>query len=124
MSLQKHALFAAGGAALAGLVAGLASNGSLHKAAVAVTTAGMRVSDAVTAETQSIVDDANDARAEARRQAKIDAAVSERLAALEDDIRAEVTAQLDAEAAGAVSTTAAAVAPAAAGPAAAAPAEA
>ena len=100
MSLQKNALFAAGGAALAGLVAGLASNGALHKAAVAVTTAGMRVSDAVSAETQSIVDDANDACAEARRQAKIDAAVAERLAALEDNIRAEVTAQVDAEAAG------------------------
>lgn len=97
MSLHHHALFALGGAALAGVAAGLAANGTLHKAAVAATTTALRVSDAVSAETQSIVDDANDACAEARRQAKIDAAVAERLAALEGDIRAEVTAQVDAE---------------------------
>lgn len=113
MSLRNHALIALGGAAVAGVVAGLSSNGTLHKAAVAVTTAGMRVSDAVSAETQSIVDDANDMRAEARRQAKIDAAVAERLAALEGDIRAEVTAQVDAEAGGtAAATETAAPAPA------------
>lgn len=104
---RHHALIALGGAAVAGVVAGLSSNGTLHKAAVAVTTAGMRVSDAVSAETQSIVDDATDARAEARRQAKIDAAVAERLASLEDGIRAEVTAQVDAEAGGAAGTAAA-----------------
>lgn len=96
MSLHHHALFALGGAAVAGIAAGLAASGTLHKAAVAVTTAGLRVSDAVSAETQSIVDDATDALAEARRQAKIDAAVAERLAALEDGIRAEVTAEVDA----------------------------
>ena len=81
----------------AGAVAGLANSGLLHKAAVAVTTAGIKATDAVAAETQSIVDDANDATAEARRQAKIDAAVAARLAALEGDIRAEVTAEVDAE---------------------------
>ena len=94
--MSHHALIALGGAAAAGAIAGLASSGALHKAAVAVAGAGMRVSDAVSAETQSIVDDANDADAEARRKAKIDAAVSERLSDLEKDIRAEVTAQVDA----------------------------
>ena len=93
----NHAWFAVGGAAAAGAVAGLANSGLLHKAAVAVTTAGIKATDAVAAETQSIVDDANDATAEARRQAKIDAAVAARLAALEGDIRAEVTAEVDAE---------------------------
>lgn len=93
----NHAWFAVAGAATAGAVAGLANSGLLHKAAVAVTTAGIKVTDAVAAETQSIVDDANDATAEARRQAKIDAAVAARLAALEGDIRAEVTAEVDAE---------------------------
>lgn len=97
MALNQHALFALGGAAAAGVIAGLASNGTLHKAAVAVTTGAMRVSDAVSAETQSIVDDANDATAEARRQAKIDAAVAARLAELEAGIRAEVTEKVDAE---------------------------
>lgn len=57
----------------------------------------MRVGDAVSNETQSIVDDANDNVAEARRQAKINAAVKERLAAEEEKIRAEVTEQVDAQ---------------------------
>ena len=93
----NHAWFAVAGAAAAGAVAGLANSGLLHKAAVAVTTAGIKATDAVAAETQSIVDDANDVAAEARRQAKIDAAVADRMAAVEADIRAEVTAKVDAE---------------------------
>lgn len=96
-TLRNHCLVALGGAVVAGAAAALANNGMLHKAAVAVATAGMRVSDAVTAETQSIVDDATDATAEARRQAKIDAAVAARLAALEEGVRAEVTAEVDAQ---------------------------
>ena len=94
---MKNGWFVAMGAAAAGAVAGLASTGVLHKAAVAVTTAGIKATDAVAAETQSIVDDANDVAAEARRQAKIDAAVADRMAAVEADIRAEVTAKVDAE---------------------------
>lgn len=96
---MKKCWFVAMGAAAAGAVAGLANSGLLHKAAVATTCAGMKVADAVTAETQAVVDDANDVAAEARRQAKIDAAVADRLSALEADIRAEVTAKIDAEAA-------------------------
>ena len=80
---MKKCWFVAMGAAAAGAVAGLANSGLLHKAAVATTCAGMKVADAVTAET--------------RRQAKIDAAVADRLSALEADIRAEVTAKIDAE---------------------------
>ena len=91
-----HALFALGGAALAGTVAGLAQKGILHKGAVAVTSGVMACSDAITTETQNIIDDANDCRAESRRQAKINAAVQERLAALEEGIRAEETERIDA----------------------------
>lgn len=94
---MKKCWFVAVGAVAAGAVAGLANSGLLHKAAVATTCAGMKVADAVTAETQAVVDDANDVAAEARRQAKIDAAVADRLSALEADIRAEVTAKIDAE---------------------------
>ena len=94
---MKKCWFVAMGAAAAGVVAGLANSGLLHKAAVATTCAGMKVADVVTAETQAVVDDANDVAAEARRQAKIDAAVADRLSALEADIRAEVTAKIDAE---------------------------
>ena len=88
---------AAGGAALAGVVAGLASNGTLHKVAVKATACGLRVTDRVSTETQNVVDEANDVVAEARRESKIDAAVRARLAELEEGIRAEVTKQVDAE---------------------------
>lgn len=95
MSAVHHILFAAGGAAAASIVAGLGVNGALHKAAVAVTEKAMQLSDAVSAETQSIVDEATDNRAEARRQAKIDAAVAEELSKLEGDIRKKVAAEID-----------------------------
>ena len=88
---------AASGAAIAGVVAGLASNGTLHKVAVKATACGLRVTDRVSAETQNVVDEANDVVAEARRESKIDAAVRARLAELEEGIRAEVTKQVDAE---------------------------
>ena len=89
----NHAWFAVAGAAAAGAVAGLANSGLLHKAAVAVTTAGIKVTDAVAAETQSIVDEADNAAL----FGLANAAVAARLAALEGDIRAEVTAEVDAE---------------------------
>lgn len=88
---------AASGAAIAGVVAGLASNGTLHKVAVKATACGLRVTDRVAAETQNVVDEANDVVAEARRESKIDAAVRARIAELEEGIRAEVTKQVDAE---------------------------
>ena len=88
---------AASGAAIAGVVAGLASNGTLHKVAVKATACGLRVTDRGAAETQNVVDEANDVVAEARRESKIDAAVRARLAELEEGIRAEVTKQVDAE---------------------------
>ena len=96
MKLNNWCL-AAGGAALASVVAGLASDGILHKAAVKATACGLRVTDRVSAETQNVVDEANDVVAEARRESKIDAAVRARLAELEEGIRAEVTKQVDAE---------------------------
>jgi len=94
---MKHLLLFAAGAAVAGTAAGLASNGVLHKAAATVASAAMAANDAVTAETQAIMDDAADMRAEARRKAKIDAAVKEELAALEEDIRTKVTKRIDKE---------------------------
>ena len=96
MKLHKWCLVA-GGAALASVVAGLASDGILHKAAVKATACGLCVTDRVSAETQNVVDEANDVVAEARRESKIDAAVRARLAELEEGIRAEVTKQVDAE---------------------------
>ena len=90
-----HILIAVGGAAASAAVTALAQTGLLHKGAVAVTEMCMAASDAVNGVTQSIMDDATDRRAEARRQAKIDAAVQERLQTIEPDIRKEVTEIVD-----------------------------
>ena len=49
------------------------------------------------AETQNVVDEANDVVAEARRESKIQAAVNARLAEMEEDIRKEVAKKIDAE---------------------------
>ena len=90
-----HILYVAGGAAAAGVSGSLGKDGLIHRGAVMVTSACLRVADMVTGVTQSIADEAADINAEARRQARIDAAVAERLAELEKDVRAEVTAQVD-----------------------------
>ncbi len=90
-----HVLYVLGGAAAAGIIGSLGGNGAIHKGAVKAASAGMRMTDAVARVTQTIVDEASDINAEARRQAKIDAAVSERLSELEEGIRAEVTAEVD-----------------------------
>lgn len=94
---MKHILLFAAGAAAAGVAAGLASNGTLHKAAATVASYAMAANDAVNAESQAIMDDANDMRAEARRQEKINAAVKAELAELEGDIRAKIEKRLDKE---------------------------
>ena len=91
-------LIFAGGAAVASAIAGLSVSGKLHKGAVVVTAAAMRLSDAVSTEAQNIADDASDARADELREARINAAVQERLAVEEARIRAEVAAELDAQA--------------------------
>ena len=90
-----HILWAAGGAAVAGVIGSLGKDGLVHRGAVKVASACMRAADMVTGVTQSIADEAADINAEARRQARIDAAVAERLSQLEEGIRAEVTAQVD-----------------------------
>lgn len=90
-----HVLYVLGGAAAAGIVGSLGGKGTIHKGAVKAASAGMRVTDAVVRVTQGIVGEASDINAEARRKARIDAAVSERLSELEEGIRAEVTAEVD-----------------------------
>ena len=94
---MSHLLIFAGGAALASAVAGLGVSGWLHKGAVAITKEAMRLSDAVSAEAQSIADDAADERAVELREQRIDAAVRERLAEEERRVRAEVTAEIDGQ---------------------------
>ncbi len=92
---KTRILCAVGGAAAAGIVGSLSKSGLVHCGAVKVTSACLRVADKVSGVTQSIVDEAADINVEARRQARIDAAVAEKLSQLEEDVRAEVTAQID-----------------------------
>lgn len=94
MSLT-HILYVAGGAVAAGVVGSLGKDGLAHRGAVKAASACLRVADKVMSVTQTIVDEAADINAEARRQARIDTAVSERLTELEKGVRAEVIAQMD-----------------------------
>lgn len=95
MSILTHVAYVAGGALLTAGASTLSKKGKIHSFAVKAAAAGMRAVNAVQSVTQDIVDEASDINAEARRQARIDAAVRERLSALEDDIRAKVTAEMD-----------------------------
>ena len=99
LSLSHIGLFAAGAATAAVVrVAGRSETvgGKAHNVAVRLVAAGMRAADAVGAATQTVADEAADVNADARRQARIDAAVRERLEAAEREIRAQVTAEVDA----------------------------
>lgn len=91
----SHLAYVAGGAVVAAGLSALGKRGKIHDCAVKAAATGMRATNAVKSVAQDIVDEASDVNAEARRQARIDAAVRERLAALEDDIRAEVVAEMD-----------------------------
>ena len=97
ISWTKAAWFA-GGIAAAGAATLASKSPSVHKAAVNVVAKGLAVNDCIQNATQTIMDDADDLRAEAKRKAKIDAAVAEHLAAIENDIREEVEASVDAAA--------------------------
>ncbi len=94
MIISRIALVAAG-AVGAGLVGVAGKSKTVHDGVVRVTAACMRGADKVSAALQTVADEASDINVEARRQAKIDAIVAERLALMEDEIRAEVTAQVD-----------------------------
>ena len=92
-------VYAVGGIAAACLVRGAAttdkSRGSevsdkAHGAAVRLVAAGMRAADVMSSATQTIADEAADINVEARRQARMDV--------LEQDVRAEVIAEIDGEA--------------------------
>ncbi len=94
MLISRIALVAAG-AVGAGLVGVASKSETVHAGVVKLAAACMRGADKVSSAMQSVADEASDINVEARRQAKIDAAVNERLAALEDEIRAEVIAEID-----------------------------
>ena len=95
MLALSHIVYVAGGAVAAAGLSALGKKGKIHDCAVKAPATGMRATNAVKSVAQDIVDEASDINAEARRQARIDAAVRERLAVLEDDIRAEVTAEMN-----------------------------
>lgn len=87
--------FFAGGVAAAAALKVMSGVPSVRKAAVNCVATALEINDGVQKATQDIMDEAEDVRAEAERQRKIDAAVAERLAALEEGIRDEVVAEVD-----------------------------
>lgn len=89
------ALFFVGGVATAVLAKLASGSKTVRSVAVSAAAKVMDAHDAIQATTQNIMDDADDMRAEAERMRKIDAAVSDRIAKLEEDIRKEVTAEID-----------------------------
>ena len=94
MGWTKIGLFAGG--VIAGAVAKLFTESqTAHKAAVSGMAKVLEINDGVQKVTQDIMDEADDVRAEAARQRKIDAAVAQRMADLEQGIRDEVVAEVD-----------------------------
>ncbi|MBQ9020766.1 MAG: hypothetical protein IJ113_01955 [Eggerthellaceae bacterium] len=89
------ALFFVGGMAAAGLAKIASNSKTIRSAAVNATAVVLDANDAIQEATQSLMDDADDVRAEAERQRKIDAAVAERIAKIEEGIREEVIAEVD-----------------------------
>ena len=94
MGWWKVGLFA-GGMLTSAVIAGASKSKTVRDAAVKATAAVLDCNDKIQAYTQNVIDDADDLRAEAERQRKIDAAVEERLAELEGGIREEVEAEVD-----------------------------
>ncbi len=90
-----RALFFAGGMVAAGALKLASQSKTLRKAAVNATAIALDANDAIQEATQNLMDDADDLRAEAERQRKIDAAVAERMAEIEEGVREEVVAEVD-----------------------------
>ena len=95
MGWEKGLLFA-GGLVASALVQGIAGTPGARKAAVNGIARCMDISDGIQSATQSIIDEAEDLRAEAKLQRKIDAAVAEKIAVIEDEAREEVRAAIEA----------------------------
>ncbi len=94
ISWSKAAWFA-GGIVAAGALKVASQNATVREAAVNGVAKCLAVNDSIQSATQSIMDDADDLRAEAKRKARIDAAVAERMAQLEVGIREEVESAID-----------------------------
>ena len=86
-----------GGVAATGVAGFLAKNPSVRKAVVGGVAQGMLLKENVEGAVQSIKDDAEDACAEARAQAKLDADRAARMQQIEERIRAQVAAEMEAE---------------------------
>ena len=94
MGWTKIGLFA-GGVLAGGIVKLVTETPFARKLAVDSVAKALEINDGVQKITQDIMDEADDVRAEAARQRKIDLAVAERMAALEEGIREEVVAEVD-----------------------------
>lgn len=86
-----------GGVAATGVASVLAKNPSVRKAAVNGVAQGMLLKENVEGAIQSIKDDAEDTCAEARVQAKLDAERAARMQEIEERVRVQVLAEMEAE---------------------------
>lgn len=93
--MWQKALIFVGGAVAAGIVNIASKSTVVRRAAVNVTAKALDANDAIQATTQSIMDEADDVRAEAERQRKINAAVAARMAEYENKIRDEIIDEVD-----------------------------
>ena len=94
MSWSKFWLFA-GGVAATCVAQGAVQSKQVRDTAVRGVAKCMEFGDCVQSAAQNIVDDASDIKEEAHRQKRIDAAVAERLAIAEEDIREEVRSEAE-----------------------------
>lgn len=95
MKMSNKVAYFAGGIAAAGALVGASRAKSVRKLAVSGVAKCMEISESVQAGTQTLIDEAEDVRAEAKRQRRINAEIAARIAQVEDDIRKEVVAEVD-----------------------------
>lgn len=88
----------AGGALAAGVAQVVSKQPAVRQALVNAVACGMQLKAETDEALQSIKDDAEDVYADARRQAKVDAAIAARRAEIEERVRAQVEAEMGDEA--------------------------
>ncbi|ACU94973.1 hypothetical protein Ccur_12950 [Cryptobacterium curtum DSM 15641] len=94
MGWAKIGLFA-GGMVASAVIQAASKSATVRKGVVKGVASAMAANDSLQTATQSIIDDAQDLRAEADRKRRIEAAVRQRMDEVEQEAREEATAQID-----------------------------
>jgi phage gp29-like protein len=93
--MWKKALLFGGGVLASAVLQGAAKAPSVRRAAACGVAKCMDISDGIQSTTQSILDEAEDIRAEAKLRRQIDAAVAEKIAGIEEEVREEIRAKVE-----------------------------